>query len=196
MKKKVKIVFLIFETSFFASKDFVVLTEFSNSTMFDALKRSDFFFVDFSSKRQILSLFVVFSLLSFHRNESSFLIAFLSFELIRINRKLAHFKEKMYSNLSAFEKKITKIATNVIQFSIVFDDLRKAMKVLKNRLLTMKKLIKDKRVLTFSSEINSEREAFAFFAEIANERIITIESDHENQKNKFFNCSRKINRID
>ena len=133
---------------------------------------------------------------SFHKDDSTFLIAFLFFELIRINRNLARFKKKMYSNVSAFAKKIVKIAKSVIQLSIVFDDLRKAMKMLKNRLLTMKKLIKNERMMTLFSEINSEKKAFVSFAEIADERIITIESDHENQKDKFFNRSRKINRID
>ena len=102
----------------------------------------------------------------------------------------------MFSKIFAFAKKIVKIATNVTQLSIVFDDLRKAMKVLKDRLLAMKKLIKNERVLTFFFEINSERKVFVFRVEIADKRIITIESDHENQKNKFFNRSRKINRID
>ena len=95
----------------------------------------------------------------------------------------------MYSNVSALAKKIIKIAKNVIQLSIVFDDLKKAMKVLKNRLLTMKKLIKNERMMTFFSKINSERKAFVFFAEIADEKVITIESDHKNQKDKFFNRS-------
>ena len=196
MKKIIKIGSLIFEIFSVASKNSVVLTKFSNSMMFDVLKRFDSSFVDFSSKRQILSFFVVSSFLSFHRNELSFLIAFLSFELIRINKKLAHFKEKMYSNFSAFEKKIAKIATNVTQFSIVFDDLKRAMRMLKNRLLTMKKLIKNERMMTFFSEINSKRKAFVSFAEIADEKVVTIESNHENQKDKFFNRSRKINRID
>ena len=66
------------------------------------------------------------------------------------------------------------------------------MKMLKNRLLTMKKLIKDERVLTFFSEINSEREMFVFRVEIVDERIITIESDYENQKNKFFNRRERL----
>ena len=184
IKKIIKTVFLIFEISFFASKSSVAATEFSNSMMSDALKRFDFFFVDFS-KRQILSTFVVFSFFSFHKNDSSTLIAFLSFELIRINKKLAQFKKKMYSKISAFAKKIIKVATNVIQLSIVFDDLKKAMKMLKNRLLTMKKLMKNERMMTFFSKINSEREAFVSLTEIADERIITIESDHENQKDKF-----------
>ena len=195
MKKIVKTVFLIFETFSLVFESFVALTEFSNFVMSDALKRFDFSFVNFSSKRQILSFFVVFFSLSFHRDESSFLIASLSFELIRINKEFAHFKKKMFSKFPAFEKKVVKIATNVIQLSIVFDDLRKTMKVLKNQLLTMKKLIKNERMLTFFSEINSERKAFASFAEIADKRVITIESDHENQKDKFFNRSRKINRI-
>ena len=60
----------------------------------------------------------------------------------------------------------------------------------------MKKLIKSDRMMTLFSKINSEREAFVFFAEIADEKVITIESDHENQKDRFFNRSRKINRID
>ena len=47
------------------------------------------------------------------------------------------------------------------------------------------KLIRDERVMTLFSKINSEREAFASRAEIADERVITIESDHENQKDKF-----------
>ena len=81
--------------------------------------------------------------------------------------------------------KIVKIATNVIQLSIVFDDLKKIMKMLKNRLLTMKKLIKNERMMTLSSKINSEKKAFVSFAEIADEKVVTIESDHENQKNKF-----------
>ena len=196
MKKIVKTVFLIFETFFLVSKNSVAVIEFSNSMMSDVLKRFDFFFVDFSSKRQIFSFFVVFFSLSFYRDESSSLIAFFSFELIRINREFAHFKEKMYSSLSAFEKKIAKIATNVTQFSIVFDDLRKAMRVLKNRLLTMKKLIKEERVFALFSEIDSERKVFVFRAEIVDEKIVTIESDHENQKNKIFNRSRKINHID
>ena len=118
-------------------------------------------------------------------HDSTSLIASLFFELIRINRELAHFKEKMYSNLFAFEKKIVKIAENVTQLSIVFENLRKTIRVLKNRLLTMKKLIKNERMLTLFSKINSERKAFVFRAEIADERIITIESDHENQKDKF-----------
>ena len=182
MKKIIKTVSLIFETFFFAS--LVAATEFLNSVMFDALKRFDFSFVDFS-KRQILSTFVVFSFLSFHRNDSTSLIAFLFFELIRINRNFARFKEKMYSNVFAFAKKIIKIAKNVIQLSIVFNDLRKAMKMLKNRLLTMKKLMKSERMLIFFSKIDSKKKAFVSFAEIADERIITIENNHENQKNKF-----------
>ena len=195
MKKIVKTVFLIFETLSLVFENSVAVTEFSNSIMFDALKRFDFSLVDFS-KRQIFSSFVVFSFLFFHKNKSSSLIASLFFALIYINKKFAHFKEKKYSNLFAFEKKIVKVATNVIQLLIVFDDLRKAMKMLKNRLLTMKKLIKSEKVLTFFSKINKKREAFVSFAEIADEKVITIESDHENQKNKFFNRSRKINRID
>ena len=90
----------------------------------------------------------------------------------------------MYSNVSAFAKKIIKIAKNVTQLSIVFDDLKRAMRVLKNRLLTMKKLMKNEKMLTFFSKIDSERKAFVSFAEIADERIITIENDHENQKDK------------
>ena len=70
------------------------------------------------------------------------------------------------------------------------------MKLLKNRLLTMKKLIKDEKAFAFFSEINSERKVFIFRAKIADEKIVTIESNHKNQKDKFFNCSRKINRID
>ena len=194
MKKRVKTV-LIFEIFSLAFKSSVVAIRFSNSVMLNALKRFDSFFVDFN-KRQIFSTFVVSSSFSFHKDDSSTLIAFLFFELIRINRKFAQFKKKMYSKVFAFTKKIVKIATNVIQFSIVFDDLKKAMKVLKNQLLTMKKLIKSERVMTLFSKINSEREAFVSFAEIADERVITIESDHENQKDKFFNRSRKINRID
>ena len=183
IKQIIKIVSLIFETFSLVFENSIAVTEFSNLVMFDALKRSDFFFVDFE-KRQIFSSFVVFSFLFFHRNKSSFLIAFFFFELIRINRKFAHFKEKMYSNFSVFEKKIAKIATNVTQFSIVFDDLKRAMKMLKDRLLTTKKLIKDERMLTLFSEIKSERKVFVFRAEIADERIVTIESDHENQKDK------------
>ena len=182
IKKIIKTDFLIFEISFFASKNFVV--EFSNSIMFNALKRFDFSFVDFS-KRQILSTFVVFSFFSFHRNNTSTLIAFLSFELIRINKNLAKFKKKMYSKVSAFAKKIVKIAKNVIQLSIVFDDLRKTIRVLKDRLLTMKNLIRNEKMMTLFSKINSERKAFASFAEIVDKRIVTIENDHENQKNKF-----------
>ena len=91
----------------------------------------------------------------------------------------------MFSKVFAFAKKIVKIATNVIQLSIVFDDLKKTMKVLKNRLLTMKKLIKNERMMTLFSKINSERKAFVSFAEIADEKIVTIENDHENQKDKF-----------
>ena len=60
----------------------------------------------------------------------------------------------------------------------------------------MKKLIKNKRLITFFSKINSERKAFASFVEIADKRIITIENNYENQKDKFFNRSRKINSID
>ena len=189
MKKIIKIISLIFETFFFAN--FVAATEFLNFVMFDALKRFDFFFVDFN-KRQILSTFVVSFSFFFHKDDSTFLIAFLSFELIRINRNLARFKEKMYSNVFAFAKKIVKIAKNVIQFSIVFDDLRKTMKVLKNRLLTMKKLMKNEKMLTFFSKIDSERKAFVSFAEIADEKIITIENDYENQKDKFIVCERSI----
>ena len=137
--------FLISEIFSFVSKNFVAVIEFSNSVMSDALKRFDFSFVNFE-KRQILSFFVVFSFLFFHRNESSFLIAFLFLELICINRKFAQFKKKIYSKFFAFEKKKIKVATNVIQLSIAFNDLKKAIKVLKNRLLTMKKLIKKKNV--------------------------------------------------
>ena len=189
MKKIIKIVSVIFEISSFVSKSSVA--EFSNSIMFDALKRFDSFFVDFS-KRQIFSTFVVSSSFFFHRNETSTLIAFLFLELIRINRNFAKFKKKMYSKVSAFAKKIVKVAKNVIQFSIVFDDLKKAMRMLKNRLLTMKNLIKNERMMTLFSKINSEREAFVFFAEIADERIVTIESDHENQKDKFIVRERSI----
>ena len=181
MKKIVKIVFLIFETFSLVFESFVV--EFSNSIMFNALKRFDSFFVDFS-KRQIFSSFVVSSFLSFHRDESSSLIVFLFFELIRINREFAQFKKEMFSKVFAFAKKIVKIATNVIQFSIVFDDLKRIMKVLKNRLLTMKKLIKKERVFVLFFEIDSERKVFVFCAEIADERIVTIESNHEDQKDK------------
>ena len=184
MKKIIKIVSVIFEIFFFVFENSVAAIEFLNSVMFDALKRFDFFFVDFN-KRQILSIFVVFSSFSFHKNETSFQIAFLFFELIRINRNLAQFKKKMFSKVFSFAKKIIKIAKNVIQLSIVCDDLRKAMKVLKNRLLTTKKLIKNERMMTLFSKINSERKAFVSFAEIVDERIVTIESDHENQKDKF-----------
>ena len=52
--------------------------------------------------------------------------------------------------------------------------------MLKNRLLTIKKLIKKERVFVFFFEIDSEKEMFAFRAEIADERIVTIEKDHEN----------------
>ena len=195
MKKIIKIVSLIFEILSLVFENSVAVTEFSNFVMSDALKRFDFSFVNFS-KRQILSSFVVFSFLFFHRNDSASLIAFLSFESIRINRNLAQFKKNMYSKVFVFAKKIVKIAINVIQLSIVFDDLKKAIKMLKNRLLTMKKLIKSEKVMTFFSKINSERKTFVSFSEIADERVITIENDHENQKNKFFNRSRKINRID
>ena len=102
----------------------------------------------------------------------------------------------MHSKVFDFAKKLIKVATNVIQLSIVFDDLKRAMKMLKNRLLTMKKLIKSEKVMTFSSKINNERKAFVSFAEIADEKVFTIENDHKNQKDKFFNRSRKINRID
>ena len=186
MKKIIEIVSLIFKTLSFVLENSVAVTEFSNSVMFDALKRFDFFFVDLSSKRQIFSFFVISFSLFFHRDESSFLIVFLFFELIRINRKFAHFKKKMFSKFSVFEKNIIKIATNVTQLSIVFDNLKKTMKMLKNRLFTMKKLIRNKRMLTLFSEINSERKIFVSFAEIADERVITIDSDHENQKDKFF----------
>ena len=189
MKKIIKTVSVIFETSLFVLKSSVA--EFSNSIMSDVLKRFDSLFVDLN-KRQILSTFVVFSSFSFHRDETSTLIASLSFELIRINKNFAKFKKKMYSKVSAFAKKIVKVAKNVIQLSIAFDDLRKAMKMLKNRLLTMKKLMKSERVMTFSSKINSERKAFVSFAEIADERIVTIESDHENQKDKFIVRERSI----
>ena len=185
MKKIIKIVSLIFEISFFAFESFVIATKFSNFVIFNALKRFDSFFVNFSNKQQVFSRFVVSSFFSFYRNDSTFLIASLIFELIRINRELAHFKEKMYLIFFAFEKKIVKVAKNVIQLSIVFDDLRKAMKMLKDRLLTMKKLIKNERMLTLSSKINSEKEAFIFRVEIVNEKVITIENDHENQKDKF-----------
>ena len=194
IKKIIKTGFLILEIFFFVFENSVAATEFSNFVMFDALKRLDFFFVDLS-KRQILSIFVVFFFF-FHRNDSSTLIAFLFFELIRINKNFAQFKKKMFSKVSAFAKKIIKIAKNVIQLSIVFDDLKKAIKVLKNRLLTMKKLIKNERMMILFSKINSERKTFVSFVEIADERVITIESDHENQKDKFFNRSRKINCID
>ena len=95
MKKIVKIVFLIFETFSLASKSFVALIEFSNFVMSDALKRLDSLFVNFN-KRQILSFFVAFFFLFFHRDKSASLIAFLFFELIRINRKLAQFKKKCF----------------------------------------------------------------------------------------------------
>ena len=175
MKKIIKIISVIFETSFFVFENSVAAIEFLNSVMFDALKRFDFFFVNFN-KQQILFTFVVFFSFFFHRNETSSQIAFLFFELIRINRNFAKFKKKMYSKVSAFAKKIIKIAKNVIQFSIVFDDLKKTMKMLKNRLLTMKNLIKSEKMMTLFSKINSE---------IADEKIVTIENDHENQKNKF-----------
>ena len=129
IKKIVKTVFLIFETFSFVSKNFIA--EFSNSIMFDALKRFDFLFVDFN-KRQILLTFVVFSSFFFYKDDTSTLIAFLFFELIRINRNLAKFKKKMYSKVSAFAKKIVKVAKNVIQLSIVFDDLKRAMRMLKD----------------------------------------------------------------
>ena len=191
MKKIIKTVSVILEISFFALESSVAATEFLNSVMFNALKRLDFSFVDLN-KRQIFSTFVVSFSFSFHRDETSSQIAFLSFELIRINRNFAQFKKKMFSKVSSFSKKIIKVAKNVIQLSIVFDDLRKAMKMLKNRLLTMKKLMKSERVMTFSSKINSERKAFVSFAEIVDERIVTIESDHENQKNKFIVRERSI----
>ena len=104
MKKIVKTVFLIFETFSPAFESFVAATEFSNSIMFNALKRFDFFFVDFS-KRQIFSFFVVSFSFSFHQNDSSFLIAFLFFELIRINRKLAQFKKKCFRKFLSSRKK-------------------------------------------------------------------------------------------
>ena len=191
MKKIVKIVSVILETSSSALESSVAATEFLNSVMSDALKRLDFLLVDLS-KRQILSTFVVSSSFSFHRDETSTLIASLFLELIRINRDLAKFKKKMYSKVSALAKKIVKIAKNVTQLSIVFDDLRRAMKVLKDRLLTMKNLIRDERMMTLSSKINSERKAFVSFAEIADERVVTIESDHENQKDKFIVRERSI----
>ena len=180
MKKIIKTVSVILEISFFVSKNSVA--EFSNSIMSNALKRFDFSFADLS-KRQVLSTFVVFFFFSFHRDETSTLIAFLFFELIRINRDLAKFKKKMYSKVSAFAKKIVKVAKNVIQFSIVFDDLRRAMRMLKDRLLTMKNLIRNKRVMILFSKINSE---------IADERVVTIENDHENQKDKFIVRERSI----
>ena len=136
-----------------------------------------------SKNDKLFRLSLFFSLI-FHRDESSFLIASLFFELIRINREFAHFKEKMISKFSAFEKKLIKIATNVIQLSIVFDELKKAIKVLKNCLLTMKKLIKNERMFVLLSEINSERKMFVFRAKIVDERIVTIENNHENQKSK------------
>ena len=194
MKKIIKIV-LIFETFSPVFENSVAAIEFSNLVTSEALKRFDSSFVDLN-KRQALSSFVVSFSFSFHRNETSSQIASLFLELIRINRNLAQFKKKMHSKISDLAKKIVKIATNVIQLSIVFDDLRRAMKMLKNRLLTMKKLIKSERMMIFSSKINSEKKAFVSFAEIADEKVFTIESDHENQKNKFFNRSRKINRID
>ena len=178
MKKIIKTVSLIFEIFSFVSKNSVAVIEFSNFVMFNALKRFDFSFVNFS-KRQIFSSFVVSFFFFFYKNESSFLIVFFSFELIRINRKFAQFKKKMFSKVSAFAKKIFKIATNVTQFSIVFDDLRKAIKVLKNRLLMIKKLIK-KKVFALFFEIDSERKMFIFRAEIADKKVITIESNHEN----------------
>ena len=162
MKKIIKIVSLIFETFSLVSKNFVAVIEFSNLIMSNALKRFNFFFVDFN-KRQIFSSFVVFSFLFFHRDESSFLIAFLFLELIRINKEFAHFKKKMFSKFSAFEKKVIKIATNVTQLSIVFDALKRTIKMLKNRLLKMKKLIKSEKMLTFFSEINSEKKNVSFF---------------------------------
>ena len=64
IKKIIKTVFLIFEIFFFAFENSVAASEFSNSMMFDALKRFDFSFVDFN-KRQILSTFVVFSFFFF-----------------------------------------------------------------------------------------------------------------------------------
>ena len=190
MKKIVKTV-LIFETFSFVFENSVAAIEFSNFVMFDALKRFDSFFVNFS-KRQVFSSFVVSFSFFFHRNETSFQIAFLSLELIRINRNLAQFKKKMHSKVSDLAKKIIKIATNVTQLSIVFDDLKKAMKMLKNRLLTMKKLIKNERMMTLSSKINSERKTFVSFVEIADERIFTIENNHKNQKNKFIVRERSI----
>ena len=184
MKKIIKTVSLISEIFSFVFESCVAAIEFSNLVMSDALKRFDFSFVDFN-KRQVFSSFVVFFSLSFHRDETLFQIAFLFFELICINRDFAQFKKKMHSKVFDLAKKIVKVATNVTQFSIVFDDLRKAMKMLKNRLLTMKKLIKNEKMMTLFSKINSERKAFVFFAEIADERVVTIENDHENQKNKF-----------
>ena len=138
---------MIFEILSLVFENSVAEIEFSNFVMFDALKRFDSFFVDFN-KRQIFSSFVVFSFLSFHRNETSSQIASLFLELIRINRNFAQFKKKMHSKVFDFAKKIIKIATNVIQLSIVFDDLKRAMRMLKNRLLTMKKLIKNERMMT------------------------------------------------
>ena len=81
IKKIVKIVSLSLEIFSLISKSFVVVTEFFNSMMNDALKRFNFFFVDFK-KRQILSFFVVSFSFFFYINESSSLIAFLFFELI------------------------------------------------------------------------------------------------------------------
>ena len=183
MKKIVKIV-LIFEILSFAFENSVAAIEFSNLVMFDALKRFDFSFVDLN-KRQILSSFVVFfSFFSSKRNIVSNCV-FVS-RVDSHSQKFRTIQKKMHSKVSDLAKKIIKITTNVTQLSIVFDDLKKAMKMLKNRLLTMKKLIRSEKMMILFSKINSERKAFVFFAEIADEKIITIESDHENQKDKFF----------
>ena len=54
-------------------------------------------------------------------------------------------------------------------------------------------------MFAFFFEINNEKRMCVFRVEIVVERIfafITIENDHENQKDFFFNNFRKINRID
>ena len=192
--KKVAKTVLVPETPSPAPESPVAAVGSSDPVMSDALKRPGSPLVG-PSKRQALPPLVASSPPSFHRDETSSQIASLSLELIRTNRDLAQFKEEMHSEVPDLAKKVAKVAANATQLSAAFDDLRRAMGVLKDRLLAVKKLIRGGRVVAPSPEIGSGRGAFAPLAEAAGGRVPTVESDHEDQEGKFFNRPREINRI-
>ena len=160
----------------FSKKDFFSIEKRSFFNWFWFWLKSFWNFISYWNKKDFTSFFDYVTW-----NEVKFYFIFFW------NEKKIHF-----ISFHTIILKIVKIATNVIQLSIVFDDLKKIMKMLKNRLLTMKKLIKNERMMILFSKINSERKAFAFFAEIVDEKVVTIESDYENQKDKFIVRERSI----